>query len=277
MAKPPYLIFSESNCRNDTPEVKILELTDAIFWDKYWAELSLPAIADTSSAYERCILQQLETHAVKTGGKAMEVGCAPGAWLAYLSLKCEMRASGIEYSSAGMTATKRNFAMLGVAPDLLIEGDFFVAEPSPDFDLVMSFGFIEHFSNPAEVIERHLRWVKPGGTLVLGVPRFRGIYALIQRWLDKEVLDKHNQEIMELAYFHNLADQFSLAPAFIGYTGSFEPSMFILGPRKNIASLVLRTLLWAARQLRKLRLFDQFNNDVVSGYILAIYRKRGEA
>jgi 2-polyprenyl-3-methyl-5-hydroxy-6-metoxy-1,4-benzoquinol methylase len=44
---------------------------------------------------------------------------------------------------------------------------------------VISFGFIEHFDNPENVIQKHLDLLKPGGILIVGVPNFTGIHGIL--------------------------------------------------------------------------------------------------
>jgi SAM-dependent methyltransferase len=250
-----------------------MELTEVEFWDGYWADCKLPNTVDISLPFERCLAQNLKKLLAGCRGDVLEIGCAPGKWLAFLSGELRLKPSGIEYSSAGMLATKKNFEKLDLAYGKILSGDFFQFSPSPEFDVVMSLGFIEHFDNVDEVVERHLQWLKPGGTLVLGVPNFCGIYKPIQSILDQTILDKHNTKIMNLDYFQKL-ERFNLKPIFIDYLGSFEPNLFIF--TKGILSwkqLALKYFLGLARRVRCIKILDELNNGYVSSYILAVYKK----
>jgi len=250
-----------------------MELTEVDFWDEYWANCKLPNIVDVSFSFERCLAQNLKKLLVDCKGEVLEIGCAPGKWLAFLSGELGLKPSGIEYSSAGMLATKKNFELLGLSYGTIWSGDFFSIPPAREFDVVMSLGFIEHFTDVDEVIGRHLQWLKPGGTLVLGVPNFCGMYGPIQAALDCSIVEKHNTKIMNLEYFSNL-DQFNMSPAFIGYLGSFEPDLFIF-PKHLLSpkQLMLKMLVGIARRVRRARIFDEFNNSHISSYILAVYKK----
>lgn len=226
-------------------------------------------------AFDRCLVKALKTHLTGISGSAFEVGCAPGKWLAFMSRTFGMRVSGIEYSKAGMQATLRNFGLLGLPVDTILTGDFFQVAPQAQFDLVMSYGFIEHFNDSDAVVERHLHWLKPGGTLVLGVPNFNGVYRPIQHALDPSILDKHNLGIMNLDYFRALAERLSLRLDYLGYIGSFEPSLPIAKRGYgNPVQFVIKCLLRIASVIRRASAWDRFNNRFVSSYILAIYRKR---
>ena len=173
-----------------------------------------------------------------------------------------------------MKATIKNFELLGLIFGRIQTGDFFQTKPDRQFDVVMSFGFIEHFSEVDAVVNQHLQWLKPGGVLILGVPNFRGIYYFLQKLLDKNILDKHNLDVMSSEYFYDLADRHKLKPIAVRYIGSFEPSLPIPAQGRNSPlQLVVRGALWLARKIRRLRIFDAINGHRFSSYIVAIYRK----
>jgi SAM-dependent methyltransferase len=250
------------------------ELTEVQFWEDYWRNCRLPSEPDMALSFDRCLADALRSRLAGVKGDVFEVGCAPGKWLAFMGKTFGMCASGIEYSKAGMEATVRNFRMLGLPVDAILTGDFFQVEPQARFDVVMSYGFIEHFDDPDAVVERHLRWLKPGGTLVLGVPNFNGVYRPIQRILDRSILDKHNLDIMNLEYFRRLAERFSLRLDYLDYIGSLEPSLPIAKRGYgNPAQFLVKCVLRAAVAIRRAPALDGFNNRYISSYILAVYRK----
>jgi len=250
------------------------KLTERDFWEDYWAGCKLPSTVDMAFSFERCLALQLEASLRGVSGEVLEIGCAPGRWLVFLAKETGLKPSGIEYASTGMAATMRNLEVLGVAYGFIEHGDFFALEPIKKFDVVMSLGFIEHFSNVEEVIERHLAWLKPGGMLVLGIPNFRGIYTPLQAILDQAILDKHNLEIMDLAFFRGLSHRHHLSPRFLDYIGSFEPDLPIPPPRpRSIVQTIVVGVLAVLRRVRRLRFFDRINSRFFSSYILAVYTR----
>lgn len=153
------------------------KLTDKEFWDNYWGSISIPQIVSSDVSFERGLIQSFRKNLGRNyiGKEILEIGCAPGKWLAFYANELGMIPSGIDYSSSGIDATRRNLKMLGVKFKNLDDKDFFAAEPDYQYDVVVSLGFIEHFDNPLNVIDLHLKWLKPGGKLIIGVPNFRGI------------------------------------------------------------------------------------------------------
>lgn len=250
------------------------ELTDVKFWDEYWKGCRLPSAIDEDFSFDRCLAKELRRRLTGLSGEALEVGCAPGRWMALLH-ELGIVPSGIEYSRAGVDITVRNLNMLHVKYGKILCGDFLSIRPDRLFDVVMSLGFIEHFDAPDAVLARHLEWLRPGGTLVIGVPNLRGVYGVIQSALDKSVLEKHNTGVMSLGYFKKAATFFRLDIRFIGYIGSFEPALPLTTRGWNgAAASVIKLFLAVMRRIRNIRVLDSVNSRFFSSYILAVYTKK---
>lgn len=254
-------------------------LTSTAFWNDYWGRFSLPATIDERHSFDRALASALRDLLGQTSGRALEVGCAPGRWLVFLAREFDLRVSGIEYTPDGAEATRRNFAMLGVDYDTVDEADFFAITPRSSFDVVVSFGFVEHFTDVRSVIARQAEWLRPGGLLVVGVPNFAGIHGRIQRVLDQEILERHNLTIMNIRALAGIGVEAGLVTESARYLGSFEPSLPITRPGMSggVRVLVAKVILRAAWILRRApligRAFDGWNGPRVSSYILASYRK----
>jgi SAM-dependent methyltransferase len=251
-----------------------MELTEVTFWENYWANCKLPSEVDFNLSFDRCLANALKKHLPRLTGDVFEVGCAPGKWLAFMAKEYGVNPYGLEYSAAGMQATLENFKMLGLDTGSIRVGDFFQRTPERQFDAVMSYGFIEHFKDVDDVVDLHLRWLKPGGILILGVPNFQGLYSLIQSTLDQEILDKHNLDIMNLDYFRHLSTRFSLESLYLDYIGSFEPSLPIAKHKYGSPlQFMVKSFLRIAGPCRNFKMFDSINHRYFSSYILAIYQK----
>lgn len=254
------------------------ELTSSAFWDGYWGGFSLPDTIDERRPFDRTLAAALRELLQGVSGGALEIGCAPGRWLAFLSRECGLRVSGIEYTADGAVATRRNLELLGIPDANVREADFFALTPEPVFDVVVSLGFIEHFTDVAAVVARHASWVRPGGLLILGVPNFAGSHGWFQRMLDPRVLALHNLTIMCAERLAELGVRAGLDPESTRYLGSFEPALpmaraGVHGWREFVAKVLLRV----ARLVRYApslgRRFDAWNGPRISAYILASYRK----
>jgi 2-polyprenyl-3-methyl-5-hydroxy-6-metoxy-1,4-benzoquinol methylase len=248
--------------------------TELIFWETYWESLKLPSIVNKNFSFDRCLSREL-IKIIKQfpeKGEVLEIGCAPGKYLE-LFHRYNFLISGIEYSQLGIEATKKNFNLLDIDKYNLICGDFFEIIPEPKFDFVISFGFIEHFDNPENVIQKHLDWLKPGGILIIGVPNFTGIHGILQKWLKKEILDVHNLNIMNTKYFKKIAKQLNITPIKIANICSFEPSLPISDKGVNFQNLIPKMILKLGELLRRFTITDKINASFLSAYIFASYRK----
>lgn len=169
-------------------------MADTAYWSEYWK--SRRPVSLTAKWYYADLLRQT------IGGRGyrsfLELGGFPGSFAVYAR----------RFLGFGDVALLDAFVdrshLAGVLrangldeEDLdVYEGDMFAVELPHQYDVVLSGGLVEHFSDPREALTRHHRWVKPGGTIVVTVPNFVGLNGLVQRRFDAANLATHNQRVM---------------------------------------------------------------------------------
>lgn len=182
--------------------------------------------------------------------KALEVGSAPGLFLVKLNQVFGYRVYGLEYTPSGALLNRKVFEDNGLGAGNVIEEDFFSKQfhqtYGESFDIVISRGFIEHFSNPEKVINQHLNLLKKGGYLVISIPNLRGINYLLTLFFNKRQLSMHNLEIMKKANFVQLF-QTGLETLYCDYYGFFTFNLFNVEKSK-----IKRILLLIFKYLQKL-------------------------
>jgi SAM-dependent methyltransferase len=150
------------------------------------------------------------------GSRVLEVGCAPGKFLLWCALARKAEACGVEYGENSHALTVQLFAGADVPVDIRKE-DFMQTTFEPgSFDVVYSFGVIEHFDDPRPMVKKHFEMLKPGGTAIITVPHFgagSGYGWLCQR-MDREAYDIHNANIMSESGMLALAPEGSNARAY---------------------------------------------------------------
>jgi SAM-dependent methyltransferase len=251
------------------------DLTDEQFWDDYWRAVQVPAEIDLAVPFNRCLDSFFAPHlsTLPAGSSIFEIGCAPGRWLAHFSKKYGLAAGGLDYSPLGVQKTRENLKALGVPVDVQ-QADFFKYESKTKYDAVYSLGFIEHFDDVDDVVRRHLRLVKDGGLLILGIPNFSGVYEPVQALYWQGCLDKHNLSIMRPGFFTELSARLGLGLLEQRYVGGFDPTLFVKPPELDLArNLAIRLPLVVLRHMRQPALFDRFNSPLYSSYIMAAMRK----
>ena len=173
-----------------------------------------------------------------TGAEVLEIGSAPGDYLVRLSRRFGVVPYGIEYTDSGAELNRRTFSLNGLNPGNVIHGDFFSetfqTRYQEFFDVVVSRGFIEHFDEIRGVIEKHVSLLKPGGTLVISVPNFRGIYYLWMRVFRKKILGLHNLNVMRKKEFAAACQSQGITTSFCDYYGTFSFNHFHATPRSPL-------------------------------------------
>lgn len=256
--------------------VNALGLTDEEYWDAYWNALKLPVEIrrHPRSLYLNAILDCVDRHLPdRPGLSVLEIGGAPGQYLAYLHRRFGYSCCCLDYSPLGCEKTRENFSLLGI-PGTVHEQDLFDDRLDvPRHDVVYSLGLVEHFSDLEDVVSRHLRFVKPGGTLMLGAPNLLGINRWFLQRLAPEVLDVVDLRAMDLDNWRRFESALQLEPLFRGYVGGLEPCVFRARladrQRRPLAKAVSIVDLVVHGRLRALR---RLNSRLISGYILGIYR-----
>ncbi len=133
------------------------------------------------------------TH-LPSAGEFIELGCAPGYCSAAVTYKmADLRLTGVDFSpSAGSYLT--TMQAIGRPEARLIKANLFQFQSEQQYDVVASFGLIEHFSDEdlGKILEIHDRLLKPGGKLIIEVPNFNGWSGLWHKIFDRPSYHLHN-------------------------------------------------------------------------------------
>ena len=254
-------------------------LTDEAFWDAYWRQLKLPVAADYARArpYEKEILAvfgRFVDHGA--GGRAVEIGGAPGGYLAYIARTFGYEAHAIDSSPVGCGKLRENFQLLDL-PVTVYCRDALAGDLSdlPRFDLVYSLGLIEHFANPLPMIRKHVELAKPGGLIVLGLPNFLGLSRPILKLTRPETLGKHNLRTMDVRTWAVFEHELGLEVLFRGYVGGWEPRIYAMRQHDLRSRLVNFPIRAAARVMDSIGPAHRWNSRAWSGYAMGVYRTPG--
>jgi SAM-dependent methyltransferase len=152
----------------------------------------------------------------------------------------------------------------------IVEGDIFCYEPENKYDMVCSVGLVEHFMDTENIISHHVKLLKPGGTLLIAIPNFRGLNGLIQRIFDRENLRKHNLNSMKLKVLINAAKKNELKDIKVKYKFKFG----IWLENANERADYIKAILYLIRLFGKfIRIVYPFNSRLFSTYIILTGKK----
>ncbi|MBW7996397.1 MAG: class I SAM-dependent methyltransferase [Candidatus Glassbacteria bacterium] len=246
-------------------------------WKRFWAEAGEMDIrlnprtrnfSDLHKLFVRCLPGT-------RGKRFMELGCYPGRFLWYFATHFGCRVSGMEYVESCCRATEKNLARENIQSEI-INADLFKYDPGSNesWDIIASFGLVEHFVDGELIIQRHLELVKPGGLVIVTVPNLQGLYGKILKKLDPRTYSVHRVisleqltgealacsecEIVEAGYYGRLG---------FGHTGLREAARGLGKP----VDLTTRALLYAMENTAQY-LFKP--SSCFSPYIALVARKR---
>jgi 2-polyprenyl-3-methyl-5-hydroxy-6-metoxy-1,4-benzoquinol methylase len=155
--------------------------------------------------------------------RVLEIGCAPGKYLAYLAKRRSAEVWGLDYSAPGIRLCRELFDNLHLQGSFVQENLLSTSLPGGFFDVVYSLGVIEHFDDPRHIVEQHLLLAKPGGLVLIAIPNYRGIYRYLQQQFDPDNLKIHNLDIMERTALSRLAPASMTAEVSAFPSGNFSP------------------------------------------------------
>ncbi len=151
----------------------------------------------------------------------LEIGCSPGHVSAAICSRVALHPEGIDYSPESDLYLK-NMETVGFADAKLHKCDLYSFDVIKKFDVVGSFGLVEHFSDTKEVLYHHDRLLRKNGLCVIVIPNFRKIQYLYHYIFDRTDLNNHNIYSMNLKIFEDFAQEASHKILFLGYSGKLK-------------------------------------------------------
>lgn len=153
----------------------------------------------------------------------IEVGCFPGSYQhIFGDMGCEL--NGIDLMPGTDSALPQWLASGNYKVGKFIRADFLEHDfRGQQFDIVVSLGFIEHFTDWKPVLKKHCDLVKPGGILIIEAPNFRGIVQqLLHRTVDGENFRRHNVSSMNPGKWEQVISAENFSTLFKGYFGGWD-------------------------------------------------------
>lgn len=211
--------------------------------------------------------------------KVLEIGCAPGHKLVDFARRYGYQPYGVEYTVVGVLSSQETLARHHFPTENIFLNDVFNVDfqrvHQDTFDVVISFGFIEYFKNPAYALAAHTRVLKSGGLLLIMIPNISGMYRLLLRFFYPYLLRIHNLSLMSIAVFQNLFKPCAVEKLFCGYYGLVNFGMLQAEGRvrKRLLNGLLR-LQSLFNPFLSLLPASFFENRFTSPYLLFIGRKK---
>jgi len=209
-------------------------------WKKHWSKHELIRIIPECFSWHECLKKAVQE--IGGSGSAIELGGFPGDFSVYLKRFCNLDVTLLDYI-IDHGIVERLFEINGLNKSVdvkIIEEDIFFYEPQEQYDLVCSFGFIEHFTDLERVLCTHFKFMKPGGMLLMTLPNFIGVNGWLQKIFDPENLAIHNLEVMEPGLLKNTLSNLGMRDISVQYYPSTSVWLEGLRRRSFIVRLIIR-------------------------------------
>lgn len=197
-------------------------LTDKKYWSDSWKEIRLPArffYHDFSHSVVDSLISKFMSGTEKN---FLEIGGCPGRWADYFDTKHKMSCDSMDYDENNVKIIKKNYELLGIRGDVFC-GDITDSSFSSgkQYDVVLSDGLLEHFADSREVFRNHVKFLKQGGLLIIGVPNIKEswFYDFFSKHDRKSYIGYRNVDVWEL---NELSLENDLSVLFCGYVGVFN-------------------------------------------------------
>ena len=228
----------------------LVALTHEQYWSRIWTSIEdeLLTLDPRKASYLQQEYDQFFSQALAgRSGALLEVGCGSSRWMPYFAHKFGFQVSGVDYSEVGCRQASDLLQRAGVSGEVLHRDAF---APNPDlsdrFDVVISLGFVEHFTDTSQTVRSVARYVKPGGLLISASPNLAGILGVGQRLLNRPVYDVHVPFPLEHLTEAHL--QAGLAVEHAAYLGGLDfHEVNMVGAKGRLAWMASRALMRLSR------------------------------
>jgi 2-polyprenyl-3-methyl-5-hydroxy-6-metoxy-1,4-benzoquinol methylase len=143
------------------------------------------------------------------------------------------------------------------------------------FDLLVSFGFLEHFANPGAILSKWKTILKPSGLVISVIPNLFSINGVMLRKFDQELWRQH------ICYSPKDMDQFHREAGLIPvqqaqYIGSYDIHMLIPWDKIKVSmnndflfKITKITLSYGVGKI--LKLLPKSNMKTLNSFVVGVY------
>jgi 2-polyprenyl-3-methyl-5-hydroxy-6-metoxy-1,4-benzoquinol methylase len=212
MAREPRLADNtgRTDCENVNPCAQST-------WDGRYAELVLAERHPPQ-------LKWLAKHVVpaKPGERFLELGCFPGQFMPFFG-RLGYELHGVDLTPRVERDLPEWLRSLGLGVGRFRRLDVREVPDTGAYDIVASFGLVEHFDDWEEVVRMHALYVRRGGMVIITMPNFAyGLQRAFHAVFDRTNYLQHNRDAMVLRGFVSALETAGCEVSAAEFFGDFE-------------------------------------------------------
>lgn len=220
------------------------------YWNDSWAASKLPIAMNPTDMsmgnhvnrrFHSFFVNQfdgLETRSLRL----LEVGCAKSVWLPYFANVFGFEVCGLDYSPVGCQLATQILKANEIDAEIVCANLFSPPQSMLEsFDIIVSFGVVEHFEETSDCISAISALLKPGGMLITSIPNMVGWNGSIQKYVNEPVYGIH-----QLVDSTLLTDAHKIAGLTVTKCDYF---MFTNFGVSNLAGIPTNNLVWFLKKV----------------------------
>lgn len=222
-------------------------LTEHNYWESNYLGQGVSKQAPLAGFANHCnrlILRKLLLAGLEEK-RVLEIGAGNSFWLPYLASQFpNSQFSGLDYSEQGCHLLRQRAAKANVKVDIHCVDMF---KPDPQllgrFDLVLSFGVVEHFDDLGKTLATMKAYLSTAGKIFTTIPNMAGLLGTLTNRFNPQVFHQHNPH--DLPSFLNGHQQAGLKMLGADYLGStnFGVLSSCYGPQNDLKRQIGRVLM----------------------------------
>lgn len=198
------------------------ELIGKQYWNKHWDRIFIPNLVTKKNYFHICTSLFKKYLPSNPRLTFLEVGCIPGRFLVNFKKIFGYKIYGVDYSDK-FNLLKKNMSLNKIKDYKVWKADILKFNPKIKFDIVTSFGFIEHFIDPSAYVAKMSSLVKKNGYFIVELPNFRYLQYIIHYINNKELLKAHYLKYMNANKLEKLVKKVSpMKTIYSGYYGIIQ-------------------------------------------------------
>ena len=201
-------------------------LTKEEYWEESWKNIQLPAAYLTDHSHK--IIAKKVISLFKKNDfipeKIIELGGCPGRWPDFFNKEYGSYCDVVDYGKNNCEITVENYKMLGIKGEVYNQDLFSNSLKNESYDMVISDGLVEHFSELGLIFKKHVELLKQNGFLIIGVPNIKK--SPFYNYFAKKDPESYNgHKFIKKEELYSEAEENNLEIIFCDYLGVFNPGL----------------------------------------------------
>lgn len=200
-------------------------------------------------------------------GNLIEIGCGSSVWLPYFKNK-GYGIYGIDYSEEGCIKADTILKKNNLSGNIFCQ-DIRNIDPQfyNKFDVMISFGLIEHYESPQEIISIFKKLLKDNGTMIIFIPNKNSIAGRITKYINPKFHKTH--KILTIEEFREFHDD--MAIIYSGFIRFMDFSMINLQRvPKKISTLIGVSITFLNLIIRRVPLIGKIQSPLFSSELVVV-------